>query len=120
MRWRAGLRGLGIVVVVVAATAALFTGVARWRMEEGLARGVTLVADREYLLAVPVLLAVITVAPHDPRPHYYLALAYCGVGIREGAEAQLREAVALDGAGQTPSRARVPWLATPLDPNDCQ
>jgi len=66
-----------------------------WRHEPTVAAGARLVDAGDYQAALRALLPAVAAAPRDPRAHYYLGLAYAGLGARTGAVAQLAEAVRL-------------------------
>ena len=57
--------------------------------------GRALVAAEQYALAVRVLSGVVAEAPGDARAHYYLGLAYAGVGLCGAASIHLGEAARL-------------------------
>src|SRR5260370_35648094 len=66
--------------VLAAALAALASGPAWWRAHGLVESGATLVSDGQYLPAVRQLVQAVAAAPHDARAHYYLGLAYAGLG----------------------------------------
>ena len=58
-------------------------------------QGRALVAEGEFLPAVRVLLHAVAQAPGDARAHYYLGLAYAGIGLCGAAWIHLEEAARL-------------------------
>jgi Flp pilus assembly protein TadD len=54
-----------------------------------------LVAEEQYVPAIRVLSAIVAEAPGDARAHYYLGLAYAGVGLCGAASIHLGEAARL-------------------------
>jgi Flp pilus assembly protein TadD len=95
-RYRVGL-GVLTAVCVMALTAAL----GPWRRLESVEQGMRLVSKGEYVPAARTLAKAVALSPSDARAHYYLGLAYGGMGRGEAALSHLREAVRLD-----PSDAR--------------
>jgi Flp pilus assembly protein TadD len=83
--------GVGTLAAVVAL--AFFLG--HWHMRSLDARGRALVAAEQYVLAIRVLSGVVAGAPGDARAHYYLGLAYAGVGLCGAASIHLGEAARL-------------------------
>ena len=88
-------RSLGWVFVILAAVAGmaiLTVGVSQWHIHSLDEQGRALVAEGEYLPAVRVLLQAVSQAPGDARAHYYLGLAYAGIGLCGAAWIHLEEA----------------------------
>ena len=83
--------GLGTLAGVMAL--AFFLG--HWHMRSLDEHGRALVAAKQYVLAVRVLSGVVAEAPGDARAHYYLGLAYAGVGLCGAASIHLGEAARL-------------------------
>jgi hypothetical protein len=83
--------GVGTLACVVAL--AFFLG--HWHMRSLDVHGRELVAAEQYLLAIRVLSRVVAEAPADARAHYYLGLAYAGVGLCGAASIHLGEAARL-------------------------
>jgi tetratricopeptide (TPR) repeat protein len=79
--------------VVLAAVA--WYGIRAGRESERLAHGARLVATAQYGAAVRTLLPVVAAAPGRPLGHYYLGLAYHGLGFPAAALTQIEEAVRL-------------------------
>ncbi len=102
MRRLTNLRLLGIAVVVAVGVVALGSGVSRWRAHRWIQNGARLLSQNDYSSAVRALLPAVVAAPGDADAHYYLGLAYSGMGLDEGALNQLEEAVRL-----APGEARV-------------
>jgi predicted Zn-dependent protease len=88
--WR--LCTIAAAVVLAAAT---WYGVHAGREAERLAYGARLVATAQYGAAVRALLPAVAREPEEPRGHYYLGLAYRGLGFSAAVLAQLQEAVRL-------------------------
>ena len=91
-------RSLGWVAVGLAALAgviALALGLGQWHIHSLDEHGRALVAEGEYLAAVRVLLQAVAEAPGDARAHYYLGLAYAGIGLCGAAWIHLEEAARL-------------------------
>ena len=65
---------------LVVAVVALALGVSAWRARGLIDAGATLVLDGEYLPAARQLTRAVVAAPRDARAHYYLGLAYAGLG----------------------------------------
>lgn len=83
--------GMGTLAAVVAL--AFFLG--HWHMRSLDAHGRALVAAEQYVLAIRVLSGVVAEAPGDACAHYYLGLAYAGVGLCGAASIHLGEAARL-------------------------
>ncbi|HWP75671.1 MAG TPA: tetratricopeptide repeat protein [Methylomirabilota bacterium] len=81
--------------VLAAALAALASGPAWWRAHGLVESGATLVSDGEYLPAVRQLVQAVAAAPQDARAHYYLGLAYAGLGQDAAALSHAEDAVRL-------------------------
>ncbi len=81
--------------VLAAALAALASGPAWWRAHGLVENGATLVSDGQYLPAVRQLVQAVAAAPHDARAHYYLGLAYAGLGQDAAALSHAEDAVRL-------------------------
>ena len=83
--------GVGTLVVMGALAFALGSWNAHSLDEQGRA----LVAAEEYLPAIRVLSGVVATTPGDARAHYYLGLAYAGVGLCGAAWMHIEEAARL-------------------------
>ena len=103
---------LGWVVVMLATVAGvviLTLGLGQRHIRSLDEQGTALVAEGEYLPAVRVLLQAVTEAPGDARAHYYLGLAYAGIGLCGAAWIHFEEAArlaptfGLQGAGLGPA-----------------
>jgi Flp pilus assembly protein TadD len=81
--------------VLAAALAALASGPAWWRAHGLVESGATLVSDGQYLPAVRQLVQAVAAEPHDARAHYYLGLAYAGLGQDAAALSHAEDAVRL-------------------------
>ncbi|HEX7787482.1 MAG TPA: tetratricopeptide repeat protein [Methylomirabilota bacterium] len=80
---------------LVVAVVALALGVSAWRARGLIDAGATLVLDGEYLPAARQLTRAVVAAPRDARAHYYLGLAYAGLGQDAAAISHARDAVRL-------------------------
>ena len=105
-------RSLGWVAVILATLAGVFVltqGLGQWHIHSLDEQGRALVAEGEYLPAVRVLLQAVAEAPGDARAHYYLGLAYAGIGLCGAAWIHFEEAARLaptfgpQGAGLGPA-----------------
>ena len=83
--------GMGTLAGVVALT--IFLG--HWHMRALDEHGRVLVAEEQYVPAIRVLSGIVAEAPGDARAHYYLGLAYAGVGLCGAASIHLGEAARL-------------------------
>lgn len=83
--------GAGMLAGVVAL--AFFLG--HWHMRSLDEHGRALVAEEQFLPAIRLLSGVVAEAPGDAGAHYYLGLAYAGVGLCGAAAIHLEEAARL-------------------------
>ena len=93
-----GRRWLGRIVAVGALAAtvtALAFGIGEWRARGLVDTGAALVSREEYLPAARALTRAVVAAPRDARAHYYLGLAYAGLGQDAAALTHARDAVRL-------------------------
>lgn len=81
--------------VLAAALAVLASGPAWWRARGLVESGATLVSDGQYVPAVRQLVQAVAAAPRDARAHYYLGLAYAGLGQDAAALSHAQDAVRL-------------------------
>lgn len=88
------LGGLALAALAVALLG-LAGGTARWRARGLVERGATLVSDDQYVPAVRQLVQAVAEEPRDARAHYYLGLAYSGLGQDEAALSHAEDAVRL-------------------------
>src|SRR5215470_18024290 len=95
MYWKRSLGWVLVIVATVAGMVFLTVGVSRWHIHSLDEQGRALVAEGEYLSAVRVLLHAVTAAPGDARAHYYLGLAYAGIGLCGAAWIHFEEAARL-------------------------
>ena len=91
-RW---LRRIIAVGALGAAVTALALGIGAWRSRGLVDAGARLVSDEDYLPATRALTRAVVAAPRDARAHYYLGLAYAGLGQDEAALHHVRDAVRL-------------------------
>lgn len=91
-RWLVRIAALG---AVGAAVTALALGIGAWRSRGLVETGAALVSDEAYLPAARALTRAVVAAPHDARAHYYLGLAYAGLGQDGAALSHARDAVRL-------------------------
>jgi len=82
-------------VALVATVVALGLGVGAWRARGLVDSGASLVLDGAYLPAARQLTRAVVAAPRDARAHYYLGLAYAGLGQHAAALSHARDAVRL-------------------------
>lgn len=80
---------------LAAAVLALAFGISAWHTRGLVEGGARLVLDGEYLPAARELARAVVVAPRDARAHYFLGLAYSGLGQDAAALTHVREAVRL-------------------------
>ena len=95
MNMRRSIGWLAAVTGTLAGVAALALILAHWHMRSLDQHGRALVAEERYLPAIRVLSGVIAEAPGDARAHYYLGLAYAGVGLCGAASIHLEKAARL-------------------------
>lgn len=95
MHSRPWLARLMAAAALVAAVVALALGISAWRARGLVDAGATLVLDGEYLPAARQLTRAVVAAPRDARAHYYLGLAYAGLGQDAAALSHARDAVRL-------------------------
>ncbi len=95
MHPRPWLARLFAAVALVATVVGLALGVSAWRARGLVEAGASLVLDGEYLPAARELTRAVVVAPRDARAHYYLGLAYAGLGQHAAALSHARDAVRL-------------------------
>ena len=86
---------LALAGVLVGALAALAGGPGWWRAHGLVESGATLVSDGQYLPAVRQLVQAVAAEPRDARAHYYLGLAYAGLGQDAAALSHAQDAVRL-------------------------
>jgi tetratricopeptide (TPR) repeat protein len=92
---RIDLRAVGAIVGIMVGLAAIGYGMSQWWVRRSVENGVRLLSRGDYAAAVRALLPAVSSRPGDARAHYYLGLAYSGIGLREGALAQLNQAIRL-------------------------
>jgi Flp pilus assembly protein TadD len=80
---------------LVATVVALGLGISAWRARGLVDSGASLVLDGEYVPAARQLTRAVVAAPRDARAHYYLGLAYAGLGQDAAALSHARDAVRL-------------------------
>ena len=95
MPTRPWLARLLAAVALVATVVALGLGVSAWRARGLVDSGAGLVLDGAYLPAARQLTRAVVAAPGDARAHYYLGLAYAGLGQHAAALSHARDAVRL-------------------------
>ena len=93
MKRSIGWVALGVGTLVVMGALAFALG--SWNTHSLDEHGRALVAAEEYLPAIRVLSGVVATTPGDARAHYYLGLAYAGVGLCGAAWMHLEEAARL-------------------------
>lgn len=95
MRGRRWLGRIAAVGALGAMVTALALGIGAWRSRGLVDAGAALVSDEAYLPAARALTRAVVAAPRDARAHYYLGLAYAGLGQDEAALRHARDAVRL-------------------------
>jgi tetratricopeptide (TPR) repeat protein len=95
MRWKIWLGWVAGGCLTLAGVIALAAALGQWHASSLDEQGRALVAEGEYLPAVRVLSRVVAQAPGDARAHYYLGLAYAGIGLCGAASVHLEEAARL-------------------------
>jgi cytochrome c-type biogenesis protein CcmH/NrfG len=103
-----------VILATVAGMAILTVGFGQWRIHSLDEQGRALVAEGEYLPAVRVLLHAVTEAPGDARAHYYLGLAYAGIGLCGAAWIHLEEASRLAPTNGRPGAGLGPACRGPM------
>ena len=88
--------GLGVLAAVGVVTVTVALGA--WHRSEPVEQGRRLVGRGEYLPATRTLARAVALSPRDARAHYYLGLAYAGIGRCEASLSHLQEAVRLNPA----------------------
>jgi len=91
-------RSIGWVAVgagTLAGMVALAFFLGHWHMRSLDEHGRALVAEEQYLPAIRLLSGIVAEAPGDARAHYYLGLAYAGLGLCGAAWTHLDEATRL-------------------------
>ena len=91
-RWLVRIAAVGALGATVTALA---LGIGAWRSRGLVDAGAALVSDEEYLPAARALTRAVVAAPRDARAHYYLGLAYAGLGQDGAALSHARDAVRL-------------------------
>src|SRR5262249_27719689 len=122
---RRSLGSVALVVATLASAALLALGLGQWHVHSLAEQGRALVAEGQYLPAVRVLSEVVAEAPDNARAHYYLGLAYAGIGLCGAASIHLDEAMRLVPATRAPAAEvgpnclpslPLPGFSGPLDP----
>lgn len=81
--------------LLAAGLVALVGSVGHWRTDRLVQDGSDLVHDSQYVAAARKLLRAVAIAPNDARAHYYLGLAYAGLGQEAPALSHAEDAVRL-------------------------
>ncbi len=91
------IKWMWVVVAVgaVATAVALSLAMGHWHVQSLDEQGRALVAEGQYLPAIRMLAQAVAAAPGDARAHYYLGLAYAGIGLCGAAWMHLDEATRL-------------------------
>lgn len=95
MKAKTVLTWMAIAVMGTGGSVVLGYAVGAWREQRSVEHGARLIAESDYASAARALLGAVAASPNDARAHYYLGLAYAGLGVRAGALSQLEEAVRL-------------------------
>jgi Flp pilus assembly protein TadD len=92
------LRWIGLAALAALALFALAVGANQWRQHLRIQEGRRLVEDEAYAPAARTLLRAVATAPDDGQAHYYLGLAYAGMGRAGAALSEIEDAVRLQPA----------------------
>ncbi len=92
------LRRVGLAALAALALFALAVGAHQWRLHQRIREGRRLVEDEAYVPAARALLRAVATAPDDGQAHYYLGLAYAGMGRTGAALSEIEDAVRLQPA----------------------
>lgn len=95
MDQRCSVRWVAVAVGTLAGALALALAVGDWQRSSLDERARALVAEGRYLPAIRLLSAVVARAPGDAGAHYYLGLAYAGIGLCGAASLHLEESARL-------------------------
>jgi len=95
MHVKSSLWWVAVGLSALAGVIALALALGQWHAYSLDEQGRTLVAEGEFLPAVRVLLQAVAEAPGNARAHYYLGLAYAGIGLCGAAWIHLEEAARL-------------------------
>jgi hypothetical protein len=114
MNFNRSLKWVLVILATVAGMAISTVGVSQWHIRSLDEQGRALVAEGEYLPAVRVLLHAVTEAPDDARAHYYLGLAYAGIGLCGAAWIHLDEASRLAPTSGRPGAGLGPACRGPM------
>src|SRR5258705_3716260 len=106
MRGRRWLGRIAAVGALGAMVTALALGIGAWRSRGLVDAGAALVSDEEYLPAARALTRAGVAAPRDARAHYYLGLAYAGLGQDQAALRHARDAARLPPGGAREATGR--------------
>jgi tetratricopeptide (TPR) repeat protein len=106
------LRWIALAALAALGLVALAVGGQQWRLHQRVQEGRRLVEGEAYLPAARALLRAVAMAPDDGQAHYYLGLAYAGMGRPGAALNEVEEAVQLRPAE---SRYRVGLAGLLLD-----
>ncbi|MGH7299000.1 MAG: tetratricopeptide repeat protein [Candidatus Rokuibacteriota bacterium] len=92
VRWLGGILAGGL---LASALMVLIGGPSQWRTRGLVQSGATLVSEERYLPAIRHLVRAVATEPRDARAHYYLGLAYAGLGQDAAALGHAEDAVRL-------------------------
>ena len=95
MTMRRSIGWVAVGVATLASVVGLAFFLSHWHMRSLDEHGRALVAAAQYGPAIRVLSGIVAEAPGDARAHYYLGLAYAGVGLCGAASIHLWEAARL-------------------------
>ena len=92
---KSSFRWVAVGLAALASVIALAVALGQWHAYSLDEQGRALVAEGEFLPAVRVLVQAVAQAPGDARAHYYLGLAYAGIGLCGAAWIHFEEAARL-------------------------
>ena len=92
---KSSLRWVAVGLATLAGVIVLAVALGQWHAYSLDEQGRALVAEGDFLPAVRVLLHAVAQAPDDARAHYYLGLAYAGIGLCGAAWIHFEEAARL-------------------------
>ncbi|PWU18535.1 MAG: hypothetical protein C5B48_14650 [Candidatus Rokuibacteriota bacterium] len=95
MRFRRSFGWVAVVLAVPAGGFMLATALGQWHVRSLDEQGRMLVTEGQYQAAVRVLSHAVAEAPRDAFAHYYLGLAYAGIGLTGAAHIHFDEAARL-------------------------
>lgn len=92
VRWLGAVLAGGLLATILVVVSG---GPSQWRARGLVQSGATLVSEERYLPAIRQLVRAVATEPRDARAHYYLGLAYAGLGQDAAALDHAEDAVRL-------------------------